>query len=215
MRQNRLRISEEEKEECTNQQATIALNERALKTPKSEKSADANTPEVTPQKDQAEDDGNVGDKGGQSTQQSPYSSIYWSSKPAGKLFGFNHEEQDGIEVLSERIELLRKAVNTCDGFKSIVDHKNEILNNYHVFVIRNKAMFLLNAYKITLEKMGHRDKKKAETILGRKIVAPQLFNESMMLAHSTRSMPEQWRIGIYLFANRASSLIRIRTLQMD
>ncbi len=50
--------------------------------------------------------------------------------------------------------LLKQTLQQPDGSKAIFQHAHETLNANQVFQIRNKCVFLIQAYRIALEKMG-------------------------------------------------------------
>jgi hypothetical protein len=81
---------------------------------------------------------------------------YWDSPEAAILFGFNyHNKEDVFTGLEERVELLQGVFVKSDGYRDVVANSYEqSLSDYQVFQIRNKCLFLLNAYRLALEKMG-------------------------------------------------------------
>ena len=79
--------------------------------------------------------------------------VYWDSPEAAILFGFN-EGDDVYNKLGERVTLLKGALQKPDGYKSILQRSEEPLNADQVFKIRNKCVFLIQAYQIALEKLG-------------------------------------------------------------
>jgi hypothetical protein len=79
--------------------------------------------------------------------------VYWDSPEAEIPFGFN-EGEDVCVRLKQRVTLLKQALQKPDGYKAILQHAHETLNTNQVFKIRNKCVFLIQAYLIALEKMG-------------------------------------------------------------
>ena len=79
--------------------------------------------------------------------------VYWDSTEAAKLFGFNKGE-DMYNKLGERVTLLKGAIQKPDGYKTILHHCNKALDADQVFKIRNKCVFLIQAYQIALEMLG-------------------------------------------------------------
>ena len=67
------------------------------------------------------------------------------------------QEENCYTMLEERIKVLEDAwdSSSLEGLYSIVDHKNEYLTAYQQEVIRLKALFLINAYKFALKRLGH------------------------------------------------------------
>ncbi len=79
--------------------------------------------------------------------------VYWDLPKAAILFVFN-EGEDVYVRLKERMTLLKRALQKPDGYKAILQRAHKTLNANQVFQIRNKCVFLIQAYLIALEKMG-------------------------------------------------------------
>jgi hypothetical protein len=79
--------------------------------------------------------------------------IYWESPEAAILFGFEHGD-DVVEGLHERINILKYAVNTCNGYRNIVDVHGEDLSHHEIFDLRSKSLYLINAYDLATKRMG-------------------------------------------------------------
>lgn len=84
--------------------------------------------------------------------------VYWYSSEAAKLFGFPYGEGSANVIvytaLEEKIALLEKVINTPDGYKLVVTHSDERFSAYNKNIIHMKCVYLRNAYRIALDKMG-------------------------------------------------------------
>ena len=82
-------------------------------------------------------------------------SIYWESREAANLFGFNYdEEEDVYQGLKDRIHMLGIVVKKPNGYKNAVEKSDEFMSDYSIFTIRNKCIFLRAAYEIAIQDMG-------------------------------------------------------------
>ena len=86
-----------------------------------------------------------------------YQNIWWDYKRNAKIFGCDPLEVDCQDVLKERIKTLEAARKSLrpEHLYAIVDQKNEYLTAYQQDLIRQKALFLINAYNYALKRLGH------------------------------------------------------------
>jgi len=82
-------------------------------------------------------------------------SQFWQSRDAENIFGFS-DGHDILKGLQERIDLLRKANESVNGWKSLVpnDGKEELYSNKDIMSLRQKAQLLIKAYKVAMKNMN-------------------------------------------------------------
>jgi hypothetical protein len=66
--------------------------------------------------------------------------------------------------LRERLKILSDVLQSCEGYKHVVDHREESpLSPEQIFYLRNKCLYLRTAYSIALDKLGKDGKKWLDT----------------------------------------------------
>ena len=85
------------------------------------------------------------------------STMYWQSTDAAKLFNFE-AGSDIIKGLNERMDLLRKANESVDGWKSIVpnDGKEELYNEREILILRHKSQYIILSYMKAISFMNQK-----------------------------------------------------------
>ncbi|KAL7543746.1 hypothetical protein ACHAXR_013042 [Thalassiosira sp. AJA248-18] len=81
---------------------------------------------------------------------------FWKSVESVKMFGFERGD-DVLKKLQDRIDLLKKANETSDSWKSLVpdDGKEDLYSDREIIAVRHKAIFLIKGYLVAIEKMGN------------------------------------------------------------
>ena len=81
--------------------------------------------------------------------------LFWKSAQAAKMFGFSRED-DILKGLQERIDRLKKANESVDGWKTLVpnDDKEELYTPEDVLKLRHKVQILTRAYSIAMKRMN-------------------------------------------------------------
>ena len=114
-----------------------------LKTPRRKKNGEVDKPKATPSPQQKKEEKHDPD-------------LWFDQKSNAKVFGYDPLDIDGRSFLEERIEQLETAIQGGqDAIYSIVDHKGHPLTSYQARRIERRAMFLVVAYKIALDRLGH------------------------------------------------------------
>lgn len=64
---------------------------------------------------------------------------------------------DVLTGLKERIELLKKANESVNGWKSLIpdDNREAAYSQYDIMVVRHKAQYLIKAYLVAMKYMNH------------------------------------------------------------
>ena len=139
------------------------------------------TPHKSKDRDEEEkDEEDSTSSGDEPSASADYQNIWWDYKRNAKIFGCDPLEVNCKDVLKERIKILEAARKSSrpEHLYAIVDHKNEYLSAYHQDLIRQKALFLINAYNYALERLGHdikedemRSKPKEETQVSARLLS--------------------------------------------
>eukprot|EP00581_Thalassiosira_minuscula_P011088 CAMPEP_0183717904 /NCGR_PEP_ID=MMETSP0737-20130205/11334_1 /TAXON_ID=385413 /ORGANISM="Thalassiosira miniscula, Strain CCMP1093" /LENGTH=1299 /DNA_ID=CAMNT_0025947381 /DNA_START=283 /DNA_END=4182 /DNA_ORIENTATION=+ len=81
--------------------------------------------------------------------------MFWQSHDAAKLFGYKKGD-DVVQGLRDRIELLKKANETVDGWKTLIpdDGKEDNYSQYDIMIVRHKAQYLIKAYLLAINRMN-------------------------------------------------------------
>jgi hypothetical protein len=81
--------------------------------------------------------------------------FFWRSAEAAKLFGFTLGD-DVLKRLQDRIDLVKKANETVDGWKHLVpnDGKEDLYSDRDIMLVRHKAQYLIKAYLLAIETMN-------------------------------------------------------------
>jgi hypothetical protein len=105
---------------------------------------DAN--EITPARGAGEDKmvtaAADGDAGGM-----PVRPLFWVSPEAAKLFGFNYNSGEDVLIgLRERVKMLAYVLQSCEGYKNVVDHCEQWpLSPEQICHLRNKRLYQTKA----------------------------------------------------------------------
>ena len=88
---------------------------------------------------------------------------YWHSKDACKFFGKLDEEKSAFEAIKKQMELLKKVINSSEGYKIIItpssDEKylDEMLQNlseFDVYKVRQQCLMLHTVLNVALKVMA-------------------------------------------------------------
>ena len=67
----------------------------------------------------------------------------------------NNMREDVLVDLRERVKILADVLQSCEGYKRVIDHSEEWpLSPKQICYLRNKCLYLCTAYTIALDKMG-------------------------------------------------------------
>ena len=136
-----------------NSNSTRTRTPRRVRGANNNRVPDAN--EITPARGAGEDEMTTAaaeeDAGGV-----PIRPLFWESPEAAKLFGFNYNIGEDVPMgLRERLKILSDVLQSCEGYKHVVDHREESpLSPEQIFYLRNKCLYLRTAYSIALDKLG-------------------------------------------------------------
>jgi hypothetical protein len=97
-------------------------NSTRTRTPRRVRGANNDANEITPARGAGEDEmvtaAADGDAGGM-----PVRPLFWESPEAAKLFGFNYNSGEDVLIgLRERVKMLANVLQSCEGYKDVVDH---------------------------------------------------------------------------------------------
>jgi len=153
IRENRERISASEREKLNNNPVGKSI---ASIVDEKKKAAETVTPEAPTNKynhNVLPTIINVNNNNGDNTK-----NRYWSEPECRKLFGYDKSDEsiDVVELLVERIELLKQVQHNEDGYQLVIPMTEEgcqSVSSHNIFVIRQKTLFLCRAYQIALEKL--------------------------------------------------------------
>lgn len=107
--------------------------------------------DVAVDEDDDDEDGLIAGPGMSPTRGRLAAKMFWQSKEAAKLFGFE-QGQDVRKGIQDKIVLLRKANESANGWKELIpnDGKDEIYSQNDIMVLRQKSQYLIKAYILAL-----------------------------------------------------------------
>ena len=158
----RHRATEGEKERARTAQTDDALKKLA--------ESDKKKAEQTPKKIGEDDKPMATPSPAQKNKETINPGAWFDVRKNARMFGYDPNEIDGRSFLRKRMEELETAVKGGhDAIYSIVEHKGHPLSPDQARRVERKAMFLIMAYKIGLDRLGRdiveedlRDKKRDE-----------------------------------------------------
>ncbi len=74
------------------------------------------------------------------------------------MFGIlDNPNANTLDALNERICLLQQVNESADGYQLVIpvaEDSTQCLSSHRIFTLRNKCLFLVRAYQLTIKKMG-------------------------------------------------------------
>jgi hypothetical protein len=124
-----------------------------------------NANEITPARAAGENEMVTAAADGDAGGAMPLRPLFWESPEAATLFGFNYNSREDVLVgLRERVNMLSDVLQSCEGYKRVVNHNEEWpLSPEQMCYLRNKCLYLRTAYTIALDKLGKDDNKWVDT----------------------------------------------------